>query len=49
MKQTQILIAGLLCSAVAITLALTGAPLLLATFILGVGIGLKIAYLFVLP
>lgn len=49
MRQSQTLIAGLLCSAVAITLVVTGAPMLLAVLILGIGIGLKIAYLFVLP
>jgi len=44
--RTQLLIAGLLCSALAIVLALTGGPALLALLILGIGFGLKIAYLF---
>lgn len=42
----QILIAGLLCTAMALALALMGAPALLAVFMLGVGMGLKVAWLF---
>lgn len=44
--KTQILIAGLLCSTLALLLALTGGPATLAVFVLGMGIGLKVAYVF---
>lgn len=44
--KTQLLIAGLLCSTLALGLALTGGPALLAVFVLGVGVGLKVAFLF---
>lgn len=44
--KAQILIAGLLCSTMALALVLMGAPALFAVFVLGVGIGLKVAYLF---
>lgn len=43
---TPILIAGLISSALAIGLALLGGSPLLAVFLLGLGIGLKVAYLF---
>lgn len=48
MKQ-QLLIAGLLCSLFGVTIALIGGPPLLGVFIIGIGVGLKIAYFFALP
>lgn len=45
----QLLIAGWGCSALAIVCAFIGAPPLLVVLMLGIGLGLKIAYLFFLP
>lgn len=48
MKQ-QMLIAGLACTVLGVMFVLTGAPPTLVAFIIGIGVGLKIAYLFFLP
>lgn len=45
----RVLIAGLMCTALAILTAVLGGPALLAVLMLGIGIGLKIAFFFALP